>query len=387
MRFLCVRKPTQANIFGQEFDLKPPDSRLENIQDILATDNFSASELMSKHPGILAAVSFDRDRCTHFPKVVNRVEDIDSPGRILVMRNGGIGDHVLFLPALPVFRDMFPLGSEIWLSTQKEKHPIFQGSKAIDRLLPLPLQLNILLEADYLVDLSERDDLEDFEKLHMTDYYLNFLGIDYTRVPNKAPRIDWDESRADQVQALFEGARKAHGEKPFVLLNWMASNALRLLPPQSLLFLVQEFPNICFVVALQKSLTNQTRQYLRKHGIDVLDVTPLMEDLTSYMTAIKLCDAVVSSDSAAYHLAEALGKPSLSLFGPIGSGLRVRYYTKALAIDASYEGETCSAPCGLNKAMTGCREAVALGKDFSPCLLSIEPADILKAFKRLLGSL
>jgi hypothetical protein len=35
MRFLCVRQPTRANIFGEEFDLKPLDSRLENIQDIL----------------------------------------------------------------------------------------------------------------------------------------------------------------------------------------------------------------------------------------------------------------------------------------------------------------------------------------------------------------
>jgi hypothetical protein len=384
MRFLCVRQPTRANIFGEEFDLKPLDARLENIQDILATDNFSASELISNHPDILASVSLDRQNCTGFPKVVDRLEDIDAPGKILIMRNGGIGDHVLFLPALRVFREVFPKGSEIWLSTQKEKHPIFLNNNAIDRLLPLPLPMDILFKVDYLIDFSERDDLEDFKNLHMTDYFLNFLGIDYTRVPDKTPRIDWDSTGAPQVLAFFDGVRKTEGEKPFVLLNWTASNALRQLPPDALLFLVNAFPGIRFVVAQHRSLSDQTKHDLRSHRGRLLDITLYMEDLAAYMTVIQQCDAVVTTDTGTVHLAEALTKPCLTLYGPTRDELWNRYYQHAYPLRAEYVGGTCKSPCGLLKSKNGCSESRLKRSSYSPCLLGITGERIQDAFTSLL---
>jgi ADP-heptose:LPS heptosyltransferase len=384
MRFLCVRQPTRANIFGQEYDLKPLDSRLENIQDILVTDNFSAAELLSNHPDILAGVSLDRKRCAGFPKVIDRLEDIDAPGRILIIRNGGIGDHVLFLPALRVFRNVFPKGSEICLSTQKEKHPIFRNNNAIDRLLPLPLPMDFLLEVDYLIDFSERDDLEDFHNLHMTDYFLNFLGIDYTRVPDKTPRIDWDPAGAPEVLTVFDDARKTENDKPIVLLNWTASNALRQLPPDGLLFLVNVFPGIRFVVAQQRSLSDQTEEYLERHRIDVLNVTPYMEDLAAYMTALLLCDAVVTTDTGAVHLAEALAKPCLVLYGPTRDELWIRYYRNVYPLRAEYKGDTCQSPCGLLKSTSGCSESRLKKSSYSPCLLGITRERIQDAFTGLL---
>jgi ADP-heptose:LPS heptosyltransferase len=387
MRFLCVRQPTRANIFGEEYDLKPLDARLENIRDILATDNFSAAELLSKHPDILAGVSLHRTSCAGFPKVVDRLEDVDAPGRILIMRNGGIGDHILFLPALRAFRASFPKGTEIWLSAQKEKHPIFLNSSAIDRLLPLPLPMDILFEVDYLIDFSERDELEDFQNLHMTDYYLKFLGIDYIRVPDKSPQIDWDPSGSPKVLALFDRARKSERQKPFVLLNWTASNTLRQLPPDALLFLVHEFPDIHFVVAQHRSLILQTQRDLRRKGIHVLNTTPTMEGLTDYMTAIRLCDAVVTTDTGTVHLAEALEKPCLVLYGPTRDELWIRYYQHVRPLRADYIGDTCCSPCGIQKSENGCPESRVKKSRYSPCLLAITRERIKEAFTRFLGEI
>jgi ADP-heptose:LPS heptosyltransferase len=384
MRFLCVRQPTRANIFGQEYDLKPLDSRLENVQDILATDNFSAAELLSNHPEILAGVCLDREGCAGFPKMVHRLEDIEVPGKILIIRNGGIGDHVLFLPALRVFRNVFPKGSEIWLSTQKEKHPIFRNNNAIDMLLPLPLSMDFLFKVDYLIDFSERDDLEDFHNLHMTDYFLNFLGIDYNRVPDKTPRIDWDPTNVPQVLRVFDDARKTDKDKPLVLLNWTASNALRQLPPDALLFLVNAFPGIRFVVAQHRSLRDQTQDFLQRCRIDVLDVTPYMEDLAAYMTAVLHCDAVVTTDTGALHLAEAFAKPCLVLYGPTRDELWTRYYRNVYPLRAEYEGDTCRSPCGLIKSTTGCSESRLRKSPYSPCLLGITRERIQDAFTGLL---
>ncbi|MBW2304406.1 MAG: glycosyltransferase family 9 protein [Deltaproteobacteria bacterium] len=382
MRFLCVNKSARANIFGQEYELKPLDPRLQNIEDILVTDNFSASELFKRHPDVLLNLSFDRGRCKGFPRMVNTVSDIDRPGNVLILRNGGIGDHVLFLPALRIFRRCFPRGSKIWLSTQKEKHPIFTDNRDIDRLLSLPLRLDILLQVDYLIDFSERDDLNKFTRLHMTDYFLDFLSIDYTRIKDKAPRISWDPSRSPGISKTFEQAEDP--SRPRVLLNWTASNALREFPPEKLLFLVETFKEVGFVVAQQKALEARTRELLRPYGDKVLDLTAMMRSLDDYLSVIALCDAVVTTDTAAYHLAEALGKPSLVLFGPTRDELWIRYYKRVKPLRAAYSGSTCRSPCGIVKSLEGCPESRLKGTSFSPCLMAIPRERIRLAFTELL---
>jgi ADP-heptose:LPS heptosyltransferase len=380
MRFLCVRQPTRANIFGEEYDLKPLDASLENIQDILATDNFSAAELLSNHPDILSGVSLDRESCAGFPRVIDRLEDIDTPGRILIMRNGGIGDHVLFLPALPVFRTVFPKGSEIWLSTQKEKHPLFWNNGNIDRLLPLPLRLDVVLEADYVIDFSERNDEDKFNHLHLTDYFLDFLGIEYDDTRDKVPSLAWEPCISKKVYRLFEAARKSHLNKPIVLLNWKASNRLRDLPPQKLLFLSKEFPGALFSVAQHSEDSEHADKVVGEHGHDVFNCTPYIKSLVDYITVIANCDAVVTTDTSTGHLAEALGKPNLVIYGPIDSDLRIRYYKKACAVTADYVGKTCQSPCGLSKADGGCGESRLHGTAYSPCLFALPDERLRTAF-------
>jgi len=135
MHFLCVTQPSSAIIYGQKYRLKPLDPHLENIDDILVTDNTSASELISRHPEFLAGLSVNIDKLKGFPKIVNKISDIGPEGSVLIMRNGGIGDHIMFLPVLSILRDIFPSNVEIILSAQKEKHPLFQYNRCIKQLL------------------------------------------------------------------------------------------------------------------------------------------------------------------------------------------------------------------------------------------------------------
>jgi ADP-heptose:LPS heptosyltransferase len=97
------------------------------------------------------------------------------------------------------------------------------------------------------------------------------------------------------------------------------------------------------------------------------------------------CDAVVSTDTAAGHLAEALGKPSFTLFGPTRDDIWIRYYKRANPLRAEYTGKTCSSPCGLIKnTAEGCPETVKLGTYYSPCLLSISREKIALSFDAFL---
>lgn len=388
MRFLCVNQPARADIFGQRYQLKPIDPCIANIEDILVTDNFSASELLSRHKEVLVEVSFDTENLKGYPRIVNRLSDLEPGGRILIIRNGGIGDHIMLLPALRVYREMFPTDSKIWLATQKEKHPLFYNNSNIDQLYSLPLRLNALLKADYLVDFSSRDDWYDLTRLHMTDSYLNYFKIDYRTIKDKTPEIAWDRGRSPRISNLFDVVRKSNPHKPLVLLNWKASNRLRDLPPEKVLFLIKKVDDVLFVVAQSKEFSEDTAKLVKKYGNRIFDCSPEMGSLEDYMAAVANCDAVVSTDTAAGHLAEALGKPSLVIYGPARDDLWIRYHDGAYPVRAEYSGKTCQSPCGLTKnTEDGCPEAILLGSSFSPCLLSITDERIESAFIKIMESI
>ncbi|RPI71045.1 MAG: hypothetical protein EHM45_24080, partial [Desulfobacteraceae bacterium] len=97
---------------------------------------------------------------------------------------------------------------------------------------------------------------------------------------------------------------------------------------------------------------------------------------------------VVSTDTAAVHLAEALDKPHLALYGPTRDELWIKYYARTIALRAEYVGRTCRSPCGLTKnTAAGCPEAVLLGSPYSPCLLSLNKERIKTGFRALRESL
>ena len=119
---------------------------------------------------------------------------------------------------------------------------------------------------------------------------------------------------------------------------------------------------------------------------DVAPPDPVRRE--DYLAAIAHCDAVVSTDTAAGHLAEALGKPNLILYGPTRDQLWIKYYKKTLALRAEYIGKTCKSPCGLTKdTSSGCPEAVLLNSPYSPCLLSINAEKIVAGFENMLKTL
>lgn len=387
MRFMVVNRPVKADIFGETYDLKPLNARGFDARDILVSDNGSSGELLEKHSSVLMAVSFDPSTLPNFPAAPTTIEGISPGSKVFVLKAGGVGDHVMFLPALKAFKEALPDNVEVWLATQKEKRPIFHLHPGIDRLLSLPLGLDQLIEADFVIDFSDPLNDMDFNSLNMTDYYLRFFGLNEKNCADKTPSIPPNTSRdGSRLRAAIHKLRKEARSKRLIVLQCRSSNLLRNLPACLLTHLAESFPDIGFVSPTPLSEEPTGGPALPGQPMNLKNVSAFVASLEEYMTLIELCDGVVSTDTAAYHLAEAYGKPSLALFGPISSDLRIRYYRKALAIDASYEGKTCSAPCGLHKTRAGCPEAIALGLDYSPCLLSIQPANIRRVFNQMCNS-
>lgn len=384
---MVVNRPAKANIFGCEYDLSPLNPTVFEPQNIIVADNGSASELLKRHPSVLLEVSFATDRLHGFPSKPETISQILSGSTVLILRAGGIGDHVMFLPALAAFRYSLPSGVNVWLSTQKEKHPVFYLNQSIDELLPLPLTLDKLLKADFVIDFSDSIDDEDFNSLNMTDYYMNVFGLDKKMSFDKCPYIQTNPYNCRKIRSAINDLRKEEPNRPIIVIQWKSSNALRDLPPEKLLCITDSFPEVRFITPIRLDSVMAEKKSLGIQKNKIVDVSHCIESLNDYITLFELCDGTISTDTAAYHLAQAFGKPSLALFGPVSSDLRLRYYNNAYAIDSSYKGQTCKAPCGLHKVKDKCSEAKILKRDYTPCLSSLCQQTIYEASKKMFDNL
>jgi ADP-heptose:LPS heptosyltransferase len=382
MRFLVARQPVKANIFGHDYALRSITSPEADLEDLLVADEGSGRELLHRFRGLLAEATFKERDVSGFPR---RLEDpgLASPGsRMLILKSGGVGDHIMLLPALRALeRRLRGKSLEIRLAVQKDMFPIFQGCSCIDRLYPLPLTFQAFREADcYLPDFEGTAQAEGSPVLHLTDAYLQWLRLDPQPPSDKTPSLSPPLARSGPVRKLFSRLREDHPRNLLVLLNWVASTAIKSLPPGLFRALVRARENMTFLVAHPSSLQEKTLKEINAQGLEVLNITEHMKGLEEYFTAISLADAVVCPDTSTYHVAAAYGKPSLVILGPTCAML-TKYYPHCRHLKSEYRGSTCASPCGRSKGV--CPEAQDQGAPYSPCLASISPADLRDAFHDL----
>jgi len=383
LKFLVSNQESTANIYGHTYQLRPFNSQFAGLQDILVADNGSASELLERHKDILSTASFDQNKVKRFPKPLESPNGIPAGSRIVVLRAGGIGDHIMLIPALAGLKEALSDSDiELWLAVQEDMFPIFEHQPFINRLLPLPLPMDALMEADFFVDFSEPIQRSDFNTQHPIDYYINFLGIKSSRVNRKAPRIYLNMSDKSRIVRLLNVIKKENNHRPLILIQWLASVRIRTFPPEKLTFLTHRFKEAVFVAAHHHTQALQSSSDIEKARLRVIDVSHHIRDLTDFMTAVSMIDGVISTDSAAYHVAASFDKPSIALFGSIPSNLRTCYYPKVRPIDADYSGHTCCSPCDRHKGI--CPEAQLFGTYYSPCLMSISESVMYEKFQKMM---
>jgi len=354
-------------------------------EDILVADDGAGSELVARHKGVILKVSLDTRRAQRFPILCSRNTVIPEGARVLILRAGGIGDHIMSGPAIEAFRKkrLNQDGQALWLSVQADMFPLFESHPDIDRLLPLPATLDQVLEADYVLDLSSMIQAEDFTLMHPIDVYMAAFGVaGDAREQSIKPFLRWCRPQPSQACThLLEGIRKDNPGKKLVTLHWQASVQLRTFPPERFARLTWINRDCVFLVAHHCSQSENTQRMIQEYGLNAINLSAYMTELDNFLYIIKASDFVISADTCAYHAAAGFRVPSLSLFGSLSSHLRTSYYPDNIALDAHYVGKSCRSPCGRHKGK--CPEAHLLGTPYSPCLLSYAEDRINAAFEQL----
>jgi len=390
MIFLCSDISCTLRVFAGTFQLEPVTYPKVNLKHILVAEN-DLGHLLLRSNKHIKEIKFDYKKLSRFPRYLKKIDNIEENQKIILLRGGGIGDLLMFSPMLKALKDSVPASTTITLATFTERHPFFHDNPYIHQLVTLPVRMHDFVNYDYYMDFCGKEG--GFKNLNMTDYFLSYLSLSPGDNVVKEPRIGEALTRCPSIIGEFETLRGRHNQ-PIVLFNPGASNIIRALPPGILDGLSANFPDVLFVVpsSNQNELSSSGNIiYLNTFG-----------SLDAYITALKCSDAVVSSDSSAYHIAAALNKPCLVFFGPICSKFRSLYYPSIISLDSHYHGTTCKAPCGLNKVEfldkqtldgsafktgvgSGCAEAKIKGVRYSPCLMWYSEEEICKNFTLLMS--
>ena len=295
-------------------------------------------------------------------------------GRILIVRLGAMGDIIHALPAVASLKQSFPGGTVTW-AVEPRWAPLLEHNPFVDRV--------VLLRRDSLRGLNES--WRDLRSCRY-DLAVDFQGLLKSALTASAARplqiFGFHQSQLrERVAALFYSSKTLSRSAHVVDRNLDlaaaagAANAVRAFPlppgtPES------ELPEGDFVLAsplagwTSKQWPIENYRELagllrRKLGVplvldgpqaalplfrELADIVPHASSLAGLIYATRRAAAVVGVDSGPMHVAAALGKPGVAIFGPTdparngpyGDSLRVlrspnavTTYKRGSSIDAS----------------------------------------------------
>lgn len=406
MRFITAKTQCKLSSHGEEYILSPVHYPKVDIHNILAGEYGYVLRTLNEAPHVQEAF-FDPKKIPGFPKKATDPSSIPAGSRLLILRVGGLGDMIMLTPVLRYIRERLNPDVEITLATFKYSHELFHKTPCVDAVIPSPVRLSHLLEYDYYMEFfNEKNDDEEkiFASMNMTDYHFRGIEVDYNNLDDDSKRVHLPKDIACSEDIIkFYSQLDREQYRAVALASLFSSSPTRDFPPGHFEVLIRSFPDVLFVVPYKdKTIFKGRFDHITNNNLIYLDTSG---SITEYITAIEQSDIVVCSDSSAYHIAEALGKKAIVLFGSVNPDFRIRYYRNVRSLSVSYKGLYCKSPCSISDTKwikasgrvgrelirqklydpdRGCPEAVRLGKEYSPCLLAIPSQDIVDLFLKTL---
>jgi heptosyltransferase-2 len=299
------------------------------------------------------------DGCQHYAQVRNR---------ILIVKLAAAGDVLRTTSVLPALREQVPAAHITWV-TAAGSAPLLEGNPHIDRILPfrghLPVELgveefDVLINWDASVDSAaiatsaraarkfgfaldargnsyplrpsarrwfEMGLRDDAKKANRDTYQTHIFEIaELGGTPAPPQLVLTEEERAfGRARAAQWGLEPGH---PVVGLNTGAGGRwpLKRWTEEGFLAVASALSQSGVGVLLlggpeeverNRRLADATKKANAK-GAPVVD-TGCDNSLRQFASIVDLCDAVVSGDTLAMHVATALGKRVVAIFGPTSS--------------------------------------------------------------------
>ncbi len=236
---------------------------------------------------------------------------------------GGIGDNIVGMSALNIFYDRLMRHFEeveIGIFTLRPRAiPILKQETIVNEIYLMPSPTELLFSYDAYIDLSRMTGWPIF-KQEMVDFYLQAMSIDPKSVAPEQKRcfVKLNE-RVKQEIDIYLKALKASKRK-LLLFHPFSSAPIRSIPkeiiPQILENLIQQTDYL--IISVHRLEFSHPRlvclDHLSRFGFDY------------YTYIISQMDAIITVDTATYHIGDAFSIPTVVLFTSIPPEHRISYY-------------------------------------------------------------
>jgi heptosyltransferase I len=307
--------------------------------------------------------------------------------RILVVRLGAMGDIIHALPAVASLRASFPESEIVWVMDPKWR-VLVEGNPHVTRVLPfnrrvwtsvrdaardlraVPFDFAVdfqgLIKSALLAAAARPEKIYGFARgdareLPATWCYSNLTRTKSAHVVEKNLELAAEAGARRLVREFKIPAGTPEGELPngaFVLANPLAGWPSKQWPLEYYQDLARELP----VPLVLNTAPSGVAQLSAVRGARIH-----ISGLAGLIDATRRASAVVGLDSGPMHLAAALGKPGVAIFGPTDPARNGPYGGSLRVMRAS-----------------GAETTYRRGDRIAPSMRAILPADVAAAFREIL---
>jgi ADP-heptose:LPS heptosyltransferase len=257
----------------------------------------------------------------------------------LVLRMGGIGDLILLSSSLKAYKEVHP-DEKLIFATSPQHIDVLKDVPFLDKIIPIPDSYKSsfykVIDLRYKIESPEVGgilDSEIYKTVSRSDVFDRLMGLENAK---KDFYVNVDEEKVKEVKKAIGYSKKYR----YIGIQVTCTSNTRTIPPEYVPEIVKQFrkvKDLKIVVFGNEEFWHGRRmgkENFEKKKIGKVRTVNLMGE-TNQAEMIALCsimDYIISPDSAAVHIAGALRKKCLGLFGNMDPYLRIYYYPTVKAL-------------------------------------------------------
>lgn len=267
--------------------------------------------------------------------------------KVMFVRMGGIGDLIMLGNSLAEFKRVNP-GITVILATKTDHIEVLKGAPFLDEVIDIKDSYMNMDGVDKVIDLRYKVESPELGGSLPTEIYTTVNRVEvFESIINVKPehKTFYVNISEDIVSKIKEQIQYDTNVKYFGIQATCTSNT-RTFPPEYLLEISQRFSKYGKVVLFGRTEFWRARpqkviikEITGENIINLIDRTGIdeLEEIISIM------DYIIAPDSSGVHIAAALNKPCLAVFGNIDPKTRIPDYPTVTALYP--EGELDCIPC------------------------------------------
>jgi ADP-heptose:LPS heptosyltransferase len=267
--------------------------------------------------------------------------------KTLIYRMGGAGDLIMLSPSLRELKKLFP-ESKVTLATRPDNVGVLEGLPYIDDVIAIK-DVNPEDAADSrIIDLRWKVECPEVSGTLSTNLYKTVNRVEmFARLIGVKLTDTTCDVYLDQEKVKWMKVAIGYSEEDRYLgIQATTTSNTRTILPEYIPEIIDKFKDFTIVLFGRTEFWHGRKVEVDMKSIEgsniinSIDKTP---DIGDMIALISLMDYVISPDSAAIHIAGALKKPCLALFGNMPPPIRIDQYSTVFPLYP--KGELPCIPC------------------------------------------